>query len=218
MEQVGTTSVAVDYPNHPYFGVDQGAPRFSRNDVLEVQRLKGYFGKNKGPALKKQWERAMRRDRGRAEQADSEGEASDSEVDADGISKKKKQKTKPGGRTAGGGAEMEATAALTSDTRLVDLTSVLVRNSRIGKTSAGKIAAAMGRLTTCGELAAASQAEIAAADLKLKGWRGLRELYAAVRRHLLDGGATAAAAALAAAAVAVAAAVVAEAVAVAEAA
>ena len=59
METVGTAVAAAEYPTHPYFGVDEGTPRFRRNDVLEAHRLKGYFGK--GAELKKQYERAMRR-------------------------------------------------------------------------------------------------------------------------------------------------------------
>ena len=60
MKTVGTRKPAQQFAGHAYFGVDRGAPRFGRNDVLEEQQLKGYFGKPKH-YLKKLLDRARAR-------------------------------------------------------------------------------------------------------------------------------------------------------------
>jgi len=83
-----------------------------------------------------------------------------------------------------GGAEMVATAQVTEDTLLSELSSALVTGSRIGATIAAHLPTATG-VSTCGELADMEPA--AAAKVKIVRFPHVLALRAALRRRLRDG-------------------------------
>ena len=103
MKEVGTPNAAVAkrFHGHPYFSKDLGAPRFSRTDLLDEPKIKGYFGKG-GAALKKQLERAQ--ERGVVEEEDDDGELDEDEGEGGDAAPKRRRKKRSGGRQGGAGA------------------------------------------------------------------------------------------------------------------
>lgn len=87
MKVVGTAAPAAQYRGHPYFGIDFGKPRFSRNEVLDVQRIRAYFGKSK-VYLKRLLERAQAR--GAVMEEDEEEEDDDDGADSGRLRKRRR--------------------------------------------------------------------------------------------------------------------------------
>jgi hypothetical protein len=48
---VGTAAAAAQFPNHPYFGTILDRPRFCRTDIMDVSKIKGYFGMPKAKLI-----------------------------------------------------------------------------------------------------------------------------------------------------------------------
>ena len=88
------------------------------------------------------------------------------------------------GAAGDGSAHLRATAQVTDDTLLSDLSSALVTGSRIGATIALQLPTATG-MSTCGELADMEPA--AAAKIKIVRFPHVLALRAALRRRLRDG-------------------------------
>ena len=94
MADLGTAKVATRFKGHPYFGVDEGKPRFKRTEILDEPKIKTYFGQGKS-ALKKKLDNAQRRG---AVNDDSDGSPSEAEGEEGETSRrrKKRRKGRPG--------------------------------------------------------------------------------------------------------------------------
>ena len=100
MKEVGKSDAAVAkrFAGHPYFSTDLGGPRFARPMVLDVPKIKSYFGKSAN-ALTNQLQRA----RARGEVDEEEGEEGDDDGDDGGDEAPRRRRKKRRGKSGGGG-------------------------------------------------------------------------------------------------------------------
>ena len=162
MKTAGTSAAATQWSENPYFGVVMPTPRFSRLQILDAVKLKGYFGKPKA-YLERLLQNA--RKKGVVDEEDDD----DEDGDADGEQRKKRKKrrgaaTGGGGSGGGGGGRASSVAivggaALTRATPISALSAKLVKGLGPKKLASYEVARAAAESTaaplptTSGELA-----------------------------------------------------------------
>ena len=196
MRVVGTAAPAAQWQGHEYLGVDLNKPRFGRNEVLDIPRLKGYFGKPEA-YLKKLFENA----KAKGEVEEEEEEEDDDDDGVERPKKKRRRKKADGGGAggeAGGGAGGEGSGgrggvtvvgSVMESTLISSLTPSLVKGfgpKKVEVYEAAQKAAAASEAplpTTCGELARTAVLTLVAAKIAGIGQKTWEALVAALAAH-----------------------------------